>query len=884
MRLLNSFLSAACRKEQIQREFAGLTFGGSYQGCPESLSEIPHLIFRLLIFLMIHKHTIFLSPILIFSFFTGLAAQQVSGAQKAALPKIYIDTDLSATPVTGSSIKVNAGGDLQAAIDSANPGDEIVLQAGATFVGNFVLPQKAGTGWITIRSSNMSALPAEGVRVSPSDAANMPTIVAEGVSTAFWINPQASHYRLMGLEVTAQPKQWLNYGLIMEGNPYDTNVDDLPNNIIFDRDYVHGQVLCHCKSGIQTNGAYFSVINSYVSEFHGLGQDTQAITSYMSPGPQKIVNNYIEGSGENVLWGGAYDAIPGIHPYDVEFRTNHVAKKMSWRNSIVPPPQALAASAQAGGSLPAGTYYYSIIALGTVGTLNTLPGQAQSTLSSEVSVPVTNGQNAVQLSWQETAYGDSTDTRLADNYIILRTTDSPSASTRNWVYYGYTPGGTGTSLSFTDTGAAAAAWNSSWYWPRVWDVKNLLEIKNGIRFLIDGNVFENNWENAQDGHAILFTARTEVDGSYPVMIQNTDQDITFTNNIVRHTAAAVNILSADYLANPALYPELIPSARMYIAGNLFDDINGYTYNGLGSWLDFGGQPNNVQGLSDLIVDHNTALHTGNIGSTAFSNLTPSFGPFVFTNNITANNWYGFHISSASSDWGTLERLFSSLDWTNNVITLMPGTSYGSYTNAPGDFFPSTEAAVGFVNYNNGDGGNYQLSSSSPYKDKATDGTDPGANITALNALVQLALTGQPSSSSPSTPAAPTAAAPGMYDDRSTWVIYKGSWSQASSWLSFDQTQSLSSNAGDTASLTFNGTQVSYIYEGQPNAGQVQVSIDGNVVTPNLDEFSAWGQQQEQATYSGLTPGVHTITITVLGTKDSQSSNSYAIIDAFSVGQ
>lgn len=116
------------------------------------------------------------------------------------------------------------------------------------------------------------------------------------------------------------------------------------------------------------------------------------------------------------------------------------------------------------------------------------------------------------------------------------------------------------------------------------------------------------------------------------------------------------------------------------------------------------------------------------------------------------------------------------------------------------------------------------------------------------------------------------------------MIYKGSWSQASSWLSFDQTQSLSSNAGDTASLTFNGTQVSYIYEGQPNAGQVQVSIDGNVVTPNLDEFSAWGQQQEQATYSGLTPGVHTITITVLGTKDSQSSNSYAIIDAFSVGQ
>ena len=48
---------------------------------------------------------------------------------------------------------VNAGGDLQAAINNAQPGDTILLQAGATFTGNFILPNKGGSSYITIRSS-----------------------------------------------------------------------------------------------------------------------------------------------------------------------------------------------------------------------------------------------------------------------------------------------------------------------------------------------------------------------------------------------------------------------------------------------------------------------------------------------------------------------------------------------------------------------------------------------------------------------------------------------------------------------------------------------------------------------------------------------------------
>ena len=49
-----------------------------------------------------------------------------------------------------------------------------------------------------------------------------------------------------------------------------------------------------------------------------------------------------------------------------------------------------------------------------------------------------------------------------------------------------------------------------------WAVKNLFELKNARRVLIDGNLFEYNWPQAQNGFAILFTVRNQ-DGGAPVV-------------------------------------------------------------------------------------------------------------------------------------------------------------------------------------------------------------------------------------------------------------------------------------------------------------------------------------------------------------------------------
>jgi hypothetical protein len=656
---------------------------------------------------------------------------------------------MAASPLAGKSITVNAGDDLQAAINQAAPGDEIVLQAGATFTGNYTLPNKgSAAGWVTIRSSQVAALPASGTRVSPALANLMPKVAAAGTGTAFTLAPGANHYRMIGLEITVAPGTSLNYGLIMSGDPSDTNAADLPNEIIWDRDYVHGSALCHCKFGAQMNGTNYAIVDSYFSEFHAVGQDSSAIFTYITPGPLKIVNNELEGAAENVLFGGAYDAIPGIVPSDIEVRNNHFYKPLSWMNGIVPAPGGVSAQPVGGGSLSVGTtYYYAVVALGT-GDTYTTPGSAQSSNSQEVSFTPASGQQSAQVSWNGVTYGDASDTRHADGYAVLRTTDAPSASTRNWVQlpYSTTDAGAG-SYSFTDNGGGGAqAWAGS---PTRWVVKNLFEVKNGQRMLIDGNIFEDNWMGAdQGGWAVLFTPRVEDDGNGNYMLQNTARDITFTNNVVRHATGGVQIFSEDPGAPQSDLAALQTTARLRFADNLFEDINGSSYgNGAGTagtFVDYVQAFPQLSGATDVTFDHNTILNNGYVGLIALQSLTgPQFGDFAFTNNILANNQSGLVITNTANDFASVAKLFNGASFLDNVWAGAPLASQ-----FPGNYYPSSLLSVGFANYDNGNGGDYHLTAQSPFKGQASDGIDPGANIDALNTTLGTAINGS------STPAGP----------------------------------------------------------------------------------------------------------------------------------
>ena len=261
-------------------------------------------------------------------FLSVLALCALSTAALAATLPIAPQTfDTTYAPPSGQTINVPAGGNFQTALNNAQPGDTIVLQAGATYTGPFTLPDKSGSGWIYIVSSNYSSLPAPGTRVSPSDATNMPLIVAPADSNAIRTVDDSNHYRFVGIEFAPASGAFV-YQVIQIGNS-DTSPATLPNNIVFDRCYIHGDPTQGGRRGVEMDGAYVAVIDSYVSGFQEAGADNQALWAYNTTGPLKIVHDYLEAAGENVLFGGADSKSISLIPSDIEIENNYFFKPLS---------------------------------------------------------------------------------------------------------------------------------------------------------------------------------------------------------------------------------------------------------------------------------------------------------------------------------------------------------------------------------------------------------------------------------------------------------------------------------------------------------------------------------------------------------------------------
>ncbi len=236
--------------------------------------------------------------------------------------------DVEAIDETPDRITViGASGDLQSALDAAKPGDRLVLQPGVTYRGPFRLPRKNGDGWIVVASAAAGELPKAGHRVNPSHAALMPKLVSAG-DTVVSADPGAHHYRFIGVEIA--PAEHAFVTALVQIGADERTPDALPHHIILDRCYLHGNATIGARRGVAMNSRDTAVVDSYLSDFKEVGNDSQAIAGWNGPGPFKIAGNYLEAAGENIMFGGADPRIPGLVPADIEVLHNHVAKPHRW--------------------------------------------------------------------------------------------------------------------------------------------------------------------------------------------------------------------------------------------------------------------------------------------------------------------------------------------------------------------------------------------------------------------------------------------------------------------------------------------------------------------------------------------------------------------------
>jgi Putative Ig domain len=272
-------------------------------------------------------------------------------------------------------------------------------------------------------------------------------------------------------------------------------------------------------------------------------------------------------------------------------------------------------------------------------------------------------------------------------------------------------------------------------------VKNLFELKNAQRVLLDGNLMENTWGGlSQVGFAILLTPRNQPNGSGGNLCPACQvTDVTIRNTMIRHVAAGMQIANPlDGVGKP------LAGERYSIHDVIIDDIDGLKYNGPSEFAQVSVGAG-VPIVQDLSIDHVTAFPS----STLFiigdqTTNTPKMHNFAFTNSIVNAGQYpvwstgsGGPANCAVSDTPllTFNACFSLYTFAGNAI-IAPSQAFPSSKWPHGNVFPASAATVHFVNYNSGNGGDYHLQFSSPYKHAGTDGKDLGADVDAVLATTQ----------------------------------------------------------------------------------------------------------------------------------------------------
>jgi hypothetical protein len=264
----------------------------------------------------------------------GATGGSYGSATAAELPRASVNTSY---PSMSRQVRVPAGANLQSAINAAQPGDELLLAPGATYAGNFTLPDKgSSTSWIVIRSDLSDAvIGAPGTRMTPSRAAsaNLAKIISPNIYGAITTNLTAHHYRFTGVEIGAAPSSGDINALARFGDASSAqnSTANIAHDFVIDRAYVHVSPTSQVRRCIMVNSASTAIIDSWLSECHSNNGDSQAIAGWNGPGPYLFQNNHLEAGHEVIMFGGSNVTIANLSPSDVTIRGNHITRPASWK-------------------------------------------------------------------------------------------------------------------------------------------------------------------------------------------------------------------------------------------------------------------------------------------------------------------------------------------------------------------------------------------------------------------------------------------------------------------------------------------------------------------------------------------------------------------------
>ncbi len=242
-------------------------------------------------------------------------------------------TENTAVEYANKTFTVQNDAQFQSALNKVQPGETILLKAGATFKGAFKLPNKQGKDFVTIRTSaDDSQLPPADTRLNPTKYATvLPKIISnvKGEPAILAVNG-ASYYRFIGIEFGGTIEGL--YEIIKLGTGEEKTIEELPHHIEFDRVFIHGDKTFGQRRGISANGRNLVVKNSHISDIMRKGEESQAIAAWATDGPIEITNNYLEAAAENVLFGGAGSNLKLV-PTDCIVKDNWMNKPIEWKDT-----------------------------------------------------------------------------------------------------------------------------------------------------------------------------------------------------------------------------------------------------------------------------------------------------------------------------------------------------------------------------------------------------------------------------------------------------------------------------------------------------------------------------------------------------------------------